>query len=271
MADFLTVVSTKMVNAPDPLVKEVRNLKIQNTTIITSTDSALAALKNEPDQGTVASVLKYLTADGFSLLLPESLNASIAYQLVNDTIPHYWRPLRGSKQERLFAEVLRNPTGIGHIITRIRSLIGDSRQKKAVDETRDSSEHIEDLLDVLGQIVQDDQTSSLILRDVIARGKNAMQKKLLWKEYLAQIASGRIISIAAEAEDVLKEKRSSRTASWLSDGKAFAAWLGCNAAVLIKSNNTSEEHGLAVVDLFSKALSLGYTGQSGHDNRENQH
>jgi len=268
MADFLTVVSTKKVNAPDPLIKEGRNLKTQSIATVTSTESALESLNNEPDQGTVTSVLKYLTADGFSLLLPEPLNASIAYQLVNDTIPHFWRPLRGSNQGKLFARVLRNPTGIGHVITRIRSLIGDSRQKKAVDETRDSSEHIEDLLDVLGQILQDDQTFSLVLRDVIAHGKSAMQKKLLWKEYLAQVASGRIISIAAEAEDVLKEKGSLRTVSWLSDGKAFATWLGRNAVVLMKSDDTSEEHILAVVELCSKALSLGYTGQSTYVDRE---
>jgi telomere length regulation protein len=264
MADFLTVVSTKKVNAPDPFIKEDRNLKIQNTTTLNSTESALAALKGEPDQGTVASVLKYLTTDGFSLLLPEPLNASIAHQLVNDTIPHYWRPLRGSTQQKIFAEVLRNPTGIGHIITRIRSLIGDSRQKKATDETRDSSEHIEDLLDVLGQILHDDSTSSLVLKDITSHGKNAMQKKLLWKEYLAQIASGRIISIAAEAEDVLKAKGTFRTASWMSDGKAFAAWLGGNAATLMKSDNMREEHVLTVVELCSKALSLGYTGQYIH-------
>jgi telomere length regulation protein len=262
MADFLTVVSTKKVNTPDQLIKGVENLEIQNTTPINSIESALVALKSEPNQGTISSVLKYLTTDGFSLLLPEPVNASIAHQLVNDTIPHYWRPIRGSNQEKLFAKVLRNPTGIGHIVTRIRTLIGDSRQKKAAGETRDPSEHIEDLLDVLDQVLQDDRTSSLLLKDISSHGKNAMQKKLLWKEYLAQIASGRIISIAAEAEDVLKLRGSSRAASWMSDGKAFAAWLGRNAVILMKSDNASEEYVLAVVELCSKALSLGYTGQS---------
>lgn len=262
MADFLTVLSTKKVNQPEPLIQQVRSLKIQDDIPVNSPESALSALKNEPSRGTVSNVLKYLTIDGFSLLLPEPLNASIAHQLINDTIPHYWRPLRDTPQQKLFARILRNPTGIGHAVTRLRSLIGDGRQKKAPNETRDPSEHIEDMLEVLGQILEPDRTSSLILQDVQAHGKNVMQKKLLWKEYLAQIASGRIISAAAEAQDVLKLSPSANTTCGLADGKVFAAWLGRNIALLMKDSIQDEEQLTAVVELCSKALNLGYTGQS---------
>jgi telomere length regulation protein len=262
MSDFLIAVSTKKVNQPEPLIKETQNLKIQDAVHISSTESALRALKNEPDRTTVTNVLKYLTTNGFSLLLPEPLNASIVHQLVNDTIPHYWRPLRDSPQQTVFARILRNPTGIGHVITRLRSLIGDSRQKRSPGNTRDSAEHIEDMLDVLEQILGPNQTSSLILREVKTHGNNAMQKKLLWKEYLAQIASGRIISIAAEAQDVLRSSLSSRIASWLADGGVFAAWLGRNIAILMKDDNRVEEQLTTVTELCSKSLNLGYTGQS---------
>jgi telomere length regulation protein len=261
MSDLLTAVSTKKVNQPKPLIKEIQNLKIQDAIHISSAESALRALKSEPDRAIVTNVLKYLTTNGFSLLLPEPLNASIAHQLVNDTIPHYWRPLRESPQQKVFARILRNPTSIGHIITRLRSLIGDSQQKKAPGETRDYAEHIEDMLDVLEHILGPDQTSSLILRDVQTYGKNALQKKLLWKEYLAQIASGRIVSIAAEAQDVLRSSPSSRTASWLADGAVFASWLGRNIAILIKDDSRGEEQLTTVTELCSKTLNLGYTGQ----------
>jgi telomere length regulation protein len=261
MADFLTAVSTKKVKAPEPLLREVKSLSVQDAVHIESAKSLLEALKSQPDQQTVSSALGYMTADGFSLLLPEPLNASIAHQLVNDTIPHYWRSSRDSALAKAYAKVLRNPTGIGHIFTRLRSLIADSRQKTAPEDARDPSDHIEDMLEVLNRIFQGKDTSSLVLRDVLAHGKHAMQKKLIWREYLAQTASGRLVSIVAEAEDVLKSKEGARTVSWLADGNAFAIWLGRNIAHLMQDADKSDEYISAVAELSSKALTLGYTGE----------
>jgi len=260
MADFLTAVSTKKVNTPKPILQEINSLSIQDAVRIDSASSALEALKSQPSQETVTNALKYMTSDGFSLLLPEPLNVSIAHQLVNDTIPHYWKTLRGSSQQKIFAKILRNPIGIGHIITRLRSLIADCRQKKAPGEGRDTFEHIDDLIDLLDKVIQGNDTSRLVLQDVQAYGKNAMQKKLIWREYLGQTASGRLISIVAEAEDVLKAQQTSRKACWIADGSAFAEWLGHNIAALASVKDMTEEHMSAVVDLCSKALTLGYTG-----------
>jgi telomere length regulation protein len=261
MSDFLTAVSTRKVKTPEPLLEEVKSLSIQDAIEIDSTKSALAALKSQPSQDIVTNVLRYMTQDGFSLLLPEPLNASIAHQLVNDTLPHYWKPLRRSPQARLFAQILRNPTGLGHVITRLRALIADSRQKKAPGETHDPTEQIEDLLDVLDVTLSGDETSNHILQNVQACGKNAMQRKLIWREYVSQTASGRLVSIVAEAEDVLKSKTPSRQTSWLADGSVFAKWLGRNIAVLTGVPSKGEESTSAVVDLCSKALTLGYIGE----------
>jgi telomere length regulation protein len=262
MADFLTAISTKKVLATEPLLQQVKSLSIQDAVHIDSTETALEALKSLPNQETVSNVLKYMTTDGFSLMLPGPLNASIAHQLVNDTIPHYWKSLHESPLAKTFAEVLRNPTGIGHIITKLRLLIAESRQKKAPGEVRDPSDHIEDLLDVIDHIFRNDNTSSLVLRDVVAHGKNAVQKQLLWREYLAQTASGRLVSIVAEAEDVLGSRQSPRIVSWLADGNAFAIWLGRNMALLMRGADKSDEYLSAVAELCSKALTLGYIGKS---------
>lgn len=260
MADFLTAVSTKKVKAPEPPLQEVKSLSIQHAFHIDSANSALEALKSQPSHETVTSALKYMTSAGFSLLLPEALNASIAHQLVNDTLPHYWRPLRQSSQSKLFAKILRNPTGLGHIITRLRSLIADSRQKKSPGETQDQAENMEDLLDVLETTLSGDTTSNLVLDDVHIQCKNDVQKQLIWREYLSQIASGRLVSIVAEAEDILKSKGIPRTASWLADGNVFADWLGYNIADVMRGPNMHEERKQGLVELCSKALSLGYTG-----------
>jgi telomere length regulation protein len=259
--DFLTAVSTKKVKASEPSLQEIKSPSVQDAVHVDSASSALEALRSQPSQETVTSSLKYMTSAGFSLLLPEPLNASIAHQLVNDTLLHYWRPLRQSSQSKQFAKILRNPTGLGHIITRLRSLIADSRQKKSPGETQDQADNIEDLLEVLDAALSADSTSNLVLQDVQTHCKNDAQKKMIWREYLSQIASGRLISVVAEAEDVLKSKGTARTASWLADGNVFADWLGRNIAAVLKDPNMHEERQYALVEFCSKTLSLGYTGQ----------
>ncbi|KAH7408466.1 telomere length regulation protein-domain-containing protein [Phaeosphaeria sp. MPI-PUGE-AT-0046c] len=259
MADFLTAVSTKKVKSPEPVLEEVKAPYIQDVIHIDSATSALKNLKNQPSHDTVVNTLKYMSSNGFNLLLPEPLNASIAHQLVNDTIPHYWQPLRKTIQVKQFATVLRNPIGIGHIITRLRSLITDSRQKRSPTETRDPTLHIEELLDLLDVMLSGDQVSSKIFQDIQTHGKNAVQKMLIWREYLSQTASGRLLSITAEAEDVLKGKKTSRTTSWLADGGKFSDWLGQNIAFMTRDINKTEEYRSAVAELCSKTLTIGYT------------
>jgi telomere length regulation protein len=264
MADFLTAVSTKKVKKPESLIQEVQSLNIhENAVSVTSTESALEALKNQPSRNTVNAVLSFLTTDGFSLLLPESLNASIAHQLINDTIPNYWRTINGSNEVSKLEKLLRNPTCLGHLNTRLRTLITDSRQKKAPGEARSTSEHIADALDVLKLVLGGDETSHFVLRDVLAFCKNTVQRKLIWREYLAQVASGRLLSIAAEAEDILKKSEEIyQDTNWVADGKEYAAWLGRNMAVLLERGSDSGEYVAAVGELCSKALGLGYTGMS---------
>lgn len=259
MADFLTEVSTKKVKQSEPLVQEISNLHIRSSVPVDSPVSALEALKNQPSHGTVKNVLNFLTSNGFSLLA-EPLNASIAHQLVNDTIPNYWRLLKDSNQGELLATVLRNPIGLGHLITRLRNLIADSRQKKTLDQSRGTLEHIEDAIDLFDRILRKDQTSRLVLGDVLV-SSNAIQKKLMWREYLSQIASGRVLSLVAEAEDILKNKDIGRVVSWTANGTEFAAWLGGNIVGLMDSDDKREEYVNSVTELCSKVLGLGYTGK----------
>jgi len=264
MADFLTAVSTRKVKKEEPLIQQVKSLSIQEDVVsINSTESALQALKNQPSRNTLNAVLSYLTTEGFSLLLPEPLNASIAHQLINDTIPNYWRTIKNADEVSKLQKILRNPTCLGHLNTRLRSLVQDSHQKKAPGEARNTSEHIADALQVLSLVLSRDETSHLVLQDVLAFGKNPTQRKLIWREYITQVASGRLLSMAAEAEDVLKKSdEAHQDANWVADGKQYAAWLGRNIAVSVERNSNNEEYLAAIVELCSKSLGLGYTGTS---------
>ncbi|KAJ4288006.1 telomere binding protein [Kalmusia sp. IMI 367209] len=269
MDDFLTPVSTTKVKRTQdskPLLQETQNIVEDRRSIkLDSPDQALQVLKEQPDFESVSKVLRYLAAeserkDGFHLMLPEPVAASITYQLINTTIPDYWQILgdQGTLLKDLI-RCLRNPCGIGNIVTRLRPLIADCRQKKPVGDSRDSASHIEDLLSILENILLGDRCLSQVWNDVETHAKNAVQKKMMWKEFITQIASGRIISLVAEAEDALKEREVSRTASWLANGSDYASWLGRNIASLMRGTESSEQFDAAVVDVGGKALTLGYT------------
>ncbi|KAJ4345220.1 telomere binding protein [Didymosphaeria variabile] len=271
MDDFLTPVSTTKVKRTQdskPLLKEIGStVNSKSSVIVDSPERALEVLKEQPDLESIESVLEYLVAeterqDGFHLVLPGPVAANIVFQLINTTLQDYWQILKDKKpQLKQMTRCLRNPSGIGNVITRLRPLIADCRQKKAVGETRDSASHIVDLLDFLERILHGEQCLTQVWADIKTHGKNAARKKMMWKEFVAQVASGRIVSLAAEAEDVLKEKQVSRKSSWLADGSSYATWLGRNIAHL-SAMERDEDSASIVVDVCSKALTLGYTDQT---------
>lgn len=271
MDDFLTPVSTTKVNRTQnagPLLQEIgSNEKRKSSVTVESPERALEVLKNQPDFGSIQSVLSYLEAeatgqDGFHLMLPDPIAANIVFQLVTATLPDYWHILKEKKTRlKQLVKCLRNPCGIGNIITRLRPLIVDCRQKNAADGTRDAASHIVDLVDILERLLYGEQCLTRVWNDIKTQGKNAAQKKMMWKEFVAQVASGRIISLVAEAEDALKEKELSRTTSWLAVGSDYANWLGRNVAIL-SAEEFNEDLVLMVTDVYSKSLTLGYTGGS---------
>ena len=259
MVEFLTAVSSKKIVAK-PIIHEVQDLNIQDAVIIDSVQSALQVLKGQPNHGTVVNVLAFLSNPETSIVIPQPIYASIAHELVNNIVPNFWRVLRQhSNDYRKLATILRNPTGIGHLITRLRSLIVRSRQRKAPETTQGITELIEDSLDVLTRVLSGDEVSQSIWEEIQTFGKNDIQRRLMWKEFLAQVASGRVLSIRAEAEDVLTEQGVDVSRF---GGKEFADWLGRNIFHMLVAGAKSEACIAALVELSSKALTLGYTGES---------
>ncbi|KAH6638087.1 telomere length regulation protein-domain-containing protein [Boeremia exigua] len=256
MADFLTAVSTKKINS-QPTIQKIQDLSIQDAVTVDSAQTALEALKGQPSHDTFIGVLKFLNGPENSLVVSEPVYTSIAHELVSNTIPNFWRVLKHrSKDSRALSLALRNPTGVGHLLTRLRSLIADSRQKKVTVTTQNVSEFIEDTLDVLEIVLSGDDVSFCVWKEIQNFGKNDIRKKLMWKEYLAQVASGRVLSIRAEAEDILKEKGVERSPS---SGSDYAGWLGRNIVHMLANGDKSETLAAALTELSSKILSLGYT------------
>lgn len=258
MADFLTAVSTKKI-AAKPAISKIQDLSIQDVIAIDSAHSSLQALRNQPSHGTVMSVLNFLNSSTVSLIIAEPVYASIAHELVNNTVPNYWRILKPhTKDIQKLSAVLRNPPGVGHLITRLRTLTAESRQRKVPGNAQAVSDFIEDTLDVLSQVLSGEDIFHLTWIDIQAFAKNDTQKKLLWKEFLAQVASGRVLSVTAEAEDMIKEQRSGRSPS---SGAEYAEWLGCNITHMLAADKKNDAYVAGLVEFSSKVLILGYTGK----------
>ncbi|KAF2186905.1 hypothetical protein K469DRAFT_749330 [Zopfia rhizophila CBS 207.26] len=271
MNDLLTPVSTIKVKPSQPSEARIGLSPRSATTtkddycLFESPETALKALKDQPDLETVETILSYLLndshkKDGFNLVIPGPLSAQIVDTLVTTTIPDYWRAFKSSgRNGKRLVQCLQNVSGIGAIMSRLRPLIADCRHKKSIEQTRDPSEHIEDLLDILSQISKDDHTSSQIWNGIQAHAQNPTQKKLTWKEYLSQTASGRILSVVAQAENALKERGLPRKESWLANGNEYASWLGRNIATIMEENQGAEESVSSVTELCGRSLALGYT------------
>jgi telomere length regulation protein len=275
MSDFLTPVTTTAAKRGKDSDKQLDTLPTSSvegrcveTVTIESPDHVSKILRGQPDLQAVSKILRYLTSaskgkSDFNLVTPSAVSAQIVDALVSQTIPDYWKSFKESRPlVKELISCLRSANGLGAILSRLRPLIADCRQKKSLNNTRDPSAHIEDLIDVLENVLFGDRTSTQIYQEIQKYSQNPTQGKLMWKEYVSQVASGRILGLVAEAEDVLKERGTSRRSSWLGTGRDYALWLGRNIAVLMKEALSEADSLSAVTELCGKAVGLGYLGLS---------
>jgi len=268
MADFLTPVSTTTVKPSQPPPQSPQSPHPAQGSVLICLDSpeaALRALKDQPVLDTIREILQYLvssieTTNGFSIATPGPISAQIINALVTVTVPDYWRIFeRNGKDRSKLVKCLRNVSGLGAIMSRLRPLIADCRRKKSVDQTREPAHQLEDLLGVLSQILEGDSTSSSIWTDIQGRSLTPSQKTLMWKEYISLTAAGKVLSTAAQTEDVLKEGDIARDEVWCSNGFEYASWLGRNIGAMIVKDSSMD--GLsAATQLCGKSLTLGYNG-----------
>ncbi|KAF2498363.1 hypothetical protein BU16DRAFT_524484 [Lophium mytilinum] len=237
--------------------------------LIETPEGILEALKAQPDYETVRKALSYLSSTvhskkSFSILSPGPLSAQIIHIIVSVTILDYWRHFNDSAKDSLcrnqIVRCLQSASGIGAVIARLKLLIADAKQSKPAERIKTSSQHIEDLLDVLSRMLGGDEISWQIWADISLLAPSTVRKTLIWKEFVSQTASGKILAIAAEAEDTSEYSRTGRKDAWLAQGSEYATWLGRNIVRMITSMNASNENEAAGIStLFGKALTLGHT------------
>lgn len=275
MGDFLTEVKTVTLRQREdqgkpqkPLLEEIQPAKplIQPQRVhISSPEDVLQTLRSQPDIEALEHVLIYLNRrqdeGDFNIKVPSPSSAKIINELVSTTISDFWGSLSGLKH--LFLECLRSVAGIGAVLARLRLLTTQYQPSKEPTKPSSSAQPILDLIAVLSQLLQTDHLLHRVFQDVSRFVESPAKRDMLWKEFIASIASGRIISAVAEAEILTEAKSSRLDKSWVSDGSEYSAWLGRSLAVMLRHSTSSDSRGLvkAATLLCGKSFNIGYPGR----------
>ncbi|KAH9826232.1 DNA replication checkpoint protein tel2 [Teratosphaeria destructans] len=222
-------------------------------------EDALQLLRLHPDTTTFLSILSRLCSDkgfdkAFSLSAPGPLQAQLVNTLLTTNLPAFW-PILGDKDRALLIACVTNITGINAVIARLRTLA-----TQASTSTSESDiQSIKMLVEVLGRCLRGDDAVAKLCQGLHGCLPDGTKRQIVWKDLVNVLASGKVISVTAQAEDVVvRAKLESRAKpSWLSIGPDYAAWLGRNIAKLAVRLNESISVE-ASSQLLAKSLSLGH-------------
>ncbi|CAK7267270.1 telomere binding protein [Sporothrix epigloea] len=258
---------------------EMAAVAARQQNIINSADEALRLLRNEPDYETLVSAMRFLLSDSkdaIDIRQPTPLSAQLVQVLVTAIVPNYWTLLReesaavkdGSDLELLLA-CLRSITGLGALTTRLRALLAETKTWKTVasgrapmtsDQPGNPAWQLRILLEVLAEILDQDDVVAQIWAVSIAGTDDDAKRRPLAQEFLNIHGSGIIVSLAAEAEIVVRSEFQAEKipSTWVVDGKAYSLWLVRNV-LYWASRDTSPGHQKLQSALLGKVLKLGYS------------
>jgi telomere length regulation protein len=245
--------------------------KSQHHTTPTTPEDALEILKHEPDYDSLTSILTFIsrheTHNLPTIKLPSPLNAQLVQVLVAEIVPNYWALLVEDVEVkmsglRLLLYCLSSITGVNAILVRLRALIQEAKSKASTDIKRpDIPLNLGILLDLLCRVLEGDGWVLEAYRLATSGHEVAAMVRPRLQETVATFGASRIISLAAEAEDILKGNASIKKADniWPADSLQYTQWLGRNIVTLALSDLTAKDIKFGP-DLFAKALRLGHSG-----------
>lgn len=275
MPDLLTPLHTKTRTEADHSEDQLRPVEAQKPEKavfpIRNPEDVLQALRAKPDHATLSRALRWLNrtaeqVDEFNIKKPGSKAAQIIFTLVTDIVPDYWEILRGQggHNTRLLVQCLSSVAGIGAITSRLRLLLTflKDSQKPAEVTVVSKTEPVEILLSVLETILAKEGLLTTIWLDIEGCNLPSSHKSLQWKEFVSLVASGKVLSVASEANLTLGDLSPDiKDWSWVGDGSQYAKWLGRSLQHAVKAvKNDDVEGQKALSQLLSKGFTLGYTG-----------
>ena len=242
---------------------------------LASPEDALELLRHEPDHQSLVSVLQYLARNHpqdltiFDIRKPGPLSAQIIQALVSEIVPNYWALLKEESQGhkksglRLLLSCLRSISGVNAILVRLKALIQEARSHDVENGRRsDFAANLSILLDLLCERMAGDTFVLDIWRDGAAGLDSPAKLRPLSQEIVAVFGSGRIVSLAAEAGDLIEaQKREKHTSNiWPADAFRYTKWLAENI-VKGQLSDPRPEQSKIFPDVFARALRLGHHGK----------
>ncbi|KAK5107538.1 hypothetical protein LTR62_001026 [Meristemomyces frigidus] len=228
-----------------------------------SPEHLLQCLRSQPDTHSLLAILKQLsrpdTHDESHLASTGPLQSRVINVLVYEILPNYWQAL-ARREKELLASCLRNLTGISAMHAQLRS----PTLQRSVDSKAARTTDRSPWLECLSLVLSGDKIVSQLVVELSNAISVTTKCTLALKELASLLGSGKIISIAAQAEDEARSSNHDPNLSphWLSRGSEYAGWLGRNIALVYNiSNESLQEHvrNTFGAQLLSKALNLGYS------------
>lgn len=273
MQDLLIPVITRATNRPGSEADASHIGPSPNERSISevcSPDDALHALKSQPSIEELSDAIHWLDPrkgeDGsFNIKAPSPKASQIIFALINDVILSYWSVLKvpgHASLRNILVRCLNSISGIGAVASRLGILLKELSVQSRSDRSG-KIQQIEDLIQLLEQMFDKDNFMLSSWNDLSLLVLDKSKRTLAWKELTSLLAGGRILSLAAETDHIINESSMSFIeSSWLSDGSRYSAWLGRNCACMAdRSRIDNQDERRAVTLLFSKVLTLGYTGK----------
>ncbi|ETS87273.1 hypothetical protein PFICI_01101 [Pestalotiopsis fici W106-1] len=238
-----------------------------------SPEEALETLKHQPSYDELISVLGYLRQGSqgnhpFDIHQPSPEAAQIIHILVTEIVPNYWEVIKESTGKehknpdlRLMLDCLLSVTGINAAITFIKALTQQAKNDPRGVKQSNAIVILCSLMDLASHLLEPKDRLQTVWQNLSPSMKNSGRARAIRQEFIFLMAGGRIVSLSAEAEVLLREAEASKQSFWTADSKAYVQWLGANLKTWIQSEQTDDSIKLCA-ELLSKSLKLGHAALS---------
>ncbi|KAK8138513.1 telomere length regulation protein [Apiospora sp. TS-2023a] len=231
---------------------------------------ALEGLKGQPGYDDLLQILKWLR-DGtkgthqFDIRKPNPQSAQIVHVLVTEIVPNYWTLLKESSTSQnksqpvdLLITSLQSIGGLNATLTCIRALLQEARKDPKGLKHSHATPNLAPLLSLVASILKHTSTIQSIWQAVGSTEDNAGKIRALGQDFVSLIAGGKVVSLAAEAEDVLHQADMLVEPSWVANSKLYAEWLGNDLVEWTRSNPAAGDLKM-IANLTGRGLKLGHS------------
>ena len=235
-----------------------------------SPEEALEVLKSQPDYEALLSVLGYLRRGiqgrhSFDIRKPSPQAAQLVHTLTTEIIPNYWTVLSEGSAGQQTRDVgtlltcLRSIPGISSLLTYLRALLREAKADPKGLKQSHTSFNISFILDALSLLLQSEDAIRRVWAPVRSLD-NPARSRPLRQEFIALFTNGKIVSLSAEAEDILHQADKAHDEAWQADPKAYIDWLGRSLVEWVKDGVDDDELKLCA-DTIARATRLPHSGK----------